>query len=49
MDIYISGALELELEAIVNCFMWVLGKQTTASVRAAGALHCWAPKKKTLN
>lgn len=46
MSVSIPGALELELEAIVNCFMWVLGKQTTASVRAAGALHCWAHKKR---
>lgn len=27
MYIYIPGALELELEAIVNCFMWALGSK----------------------
>lgn len=27
MYIYIPGALELELETIVNCFMWALGSK----------------------
>lgn len=33
-------SLDLELQAAVSCFMWVLGTEPSSSVRAASALNC---------
>lgn len=36
----VLGPLELELQAGVNCLMWVLGKEHGVSERAASVLCC---------